>query len=154
MWKWYYINDSTLMATRLSFSCMLSQHQMISHFQYANKWRRPVVTCWRQGRPMNEVISLEHGLIAVMHLSVVCPIPPIPGNWHDCPIGQCPHTLATILHVYHPHPTYLKYPISPCCAQCVTGRYGYLRNSQIKIYFSKTLTQQKRIHYAIWVDWD
>ena len=30
---------------------------------------------------MNEVISLivlEYGLIAVMHLSVVCPIPPIP----------------------------------------------------------------------------
>ena len=31
---------------------------------------------------MNEVISLivlEHGLIAVMYLSVVCPIPPISG---------------------------------------------------------------------------
>ena len=35
-----------------------------------------------QGRPMNEVISfilLDHGLIAVMYLSVVCPIPPILG---------------------------------------------------------------------------
>ena len=41
-----------------------------------------MVTCWRQGRHecghfIN--IVLEHGLIAVMHLSVVCPIPPIPG---------------------------------------------------------------------------
>ena len=48
---------------------MLPLHQTISHFQYANKWRSSV-TCWRQGRPMNQVISLivlEHGLIAVMH---------------------------------------------------------------------------------------
>ena len=102
------INDSTLMATRLSFSCFL-YIKMISHFQYANKWRRPVVTCWRQGRPMNEVISLivlEHGFIAVIHLSVVCPIPPIPGFGKrgelTGSIGTCPHTFGTILHAYHP----------------------------------------------------
>ena len=101
----------------------------------ANKWRRPVVTCWRLGRPgspMNEVISLillEHGLIAVMHLSVVCPIPPIPGfgggkegNWHvlleHTPIPWAQSCMCTTpLHISY------KYPISPCCAQCVTGRY-------------------------------
>ena len=67
-----------------------------------------MVTCWRQGRTMNEVISLivlEHGLIAVMHLSVVCPIPPIPGfgggidmsYWNKPPyLGHNPTC------VYHP----------------------------------------------------
>ena len=27
----------------------------------------------------------------------------------------------------NPHTIFCKYLISPCCAQCVTGRYGYLK---------------------------
>ena len=59
---------------------MLSLHQMQTNGEglllLAGGWEG-----W-EGLYMNEVISLivlEYGLIAVMHLSVVCPIPPIPG---------------------------------------------------------------------------
>ena len=52
MWKWYtvwywwfHFDGNTLLH-------MLSPHQTTSHFQYANKWRRPLVTCWRQRRPI------------------------------------------------------------------------------------------------------
>ena len=40
-------------------------------------------------------------------------------------VSISPHTWDTILHTIPLHIPY-KYPISPCCAQCVTGRYGYL----------------------------
>ena len=69
------------MARRLSFSCLLHiKHLVISNVQTNGEglW----FYAGGQGKPMNVVISLmvlEHGLIAVMHLSVACPIPPIPG---------------------------------------------------------------------------
>ena len=60
------IDGSTSMATllsSLSFSCLFYiKHSVIS------KWRSPVVITWQQGRPMNEVISLEHGLMAGLHI--------------------------------------------------------------------------------------
>ena len=54
-------------------------------------------------------------------------LPPVPGAscWRiggelTCPNGTSPHTWGT-LYIYC-----LQIPTSPCCAQCVTGRYGYL----------------------------
>ena len=41
------------------------------------------------------------------------------------PNGTSPHTWGTILRTIPLHIPY-KYPISPCCVQCVTGRYGCL----------------------------
>ena len=58
-------------------------------------------------------------------------LPPIPGaRWEiggelTCPNGTSPHTWGTILHTIPLHISY-KYSISPCCRQCVTGRYGCL----------------------------
>ena len=66
-----------------------------------------------------------------------CALPTTPEAWWGIggkltyPNGTSLHTwgikLCTIpLHIPYTH----KYPISPCRAQCVTGRYGYLWNSQ------------------------
>ena len=59
--------------------------------------------------------------------------PPIPGAWWEIggeltcprPNGTTPHTWDIILHTIPLHIPY-KYLISPCCGQCVTGRYGCL----------------------------
>ena len=80
----------------------------------------------------------------LMHLSVVCPTL---NTWgvtrvRRGPNGTSLHTWATILCMVLLHIPY-KYPISPCCAQCVTGRYGNLRNSQT--IFQRHVTQQKGI---------
>ena len=58
-------------------------------------------------------------------------LPPIPGAWWEiggeltCPNEVSPHTWGTILRTILLHIPY-KYPISPCCGQCVTARYGWL----------------------------
>ena len=63
--------------------------------------------------------------------AIYAPIDGIPGAWWGkrgeltYPNGTSPHTWGTILRTIPLHIPY-KYPISPCCAQCVTGRYGYL----------------------------
>ena len=94
------------------------------------------------------------GRWGVMHLSVVCPISNTCWAWQGkggeltCPNGTSPHTWATILRTIPLHIHY-KYLISTCCAQCVTGRYGYLWNSQR--IFQIFVTQRKG---SIWEDWD
>ena len=59
------------------------------------------------------------------HLSVVC-LPPMLGNRRGIDMSEWNKPL----YLGH-NPAYIpyKYPISACCAQCVTGRYGYLWNS-------------------------
>ena len=58
-------------------------------------------------------------------------LPPILGSWWEirgkltCPNGTSPHTWGTILCIIPLHIPY-KYPISPCCGECVTRRYGHL----------------------------
>ena len=90
------------MATRLSFSCFLYIKQLvISSMQTNGEEGLWLHAGGREGLGL----GLEHGLIAVMHLSVVYPIPPIPGfgggidmsYWNKPPyLGHNPTC------VYHP----------------------------------------------------
>ena len=61
-------------------------------------------------------------------------LPPIPEAWWGkggeltFSNGTSPHTWGTILCTILLGISY-KYPITPCCGQCVRGRYEYLWNS-------------------------
>ena len=74
----------------------------------------------------------DHHAYIVLCLSVVCPIPPIPGvQWEIEGKLTCPNAIpGAQSHVLSPYTCIpFKYPISPCCAQCVKGRYGCLNRT-------------------------
>ena len=73
-------------------------------------------------------------------------LPPIPGAWRELggvlmEQASIPGPQSCVWSSYISIP--YKYPISPCCAQCVTGRYGNLKNSQR--IFQRHVTQKKGI---------
>ena len=69
----------------------------------------------------------------------------------ECPNGTSPHTWGTILCtvLLHVPCTYL---ITPCCARCVTGAYGYLWNSQ-RIFQALLAEVARAVSVEVLVSW-
>ena len=71
-----------------------------------------------------------HLMIALCAHQWYALLPILRGRWEirgklTCPNGTSPHNWGTILCIIPLHIPY-KYPISPCCGQYVTRRYGRL----------------------------
>ena len=72
----------------------------------------------------------DHHAYIVLCLSVVCPTSHTWGSMGDrrkIDMSEC-YTWGTIPRTIPLHIPF-KYPISPCCAQCVKGRYGCLNRT-------------------------